>query len=249
MDLDPTSTANNNQYTMAYISFHYSGSIIETRKEVQSILESLSYIGNIFNILLTIFKVINNYYSNKILLVDIFKTVFFGKENINLINKENIRLHNSLDINKNKKNNLNISDEIGFNNDNINKIKFINASSKKMILSSGNNYMINKKSKTYVENQENITKNKIMYYYLLPLWILRRNKSFNGIYFIKDSICGYFSIEKINELIRFKNDLEAQSKSSKFKVSNTELVNVNNNNFDKNFINDVNNKSIILKKF
>jgi len=63
---------------MAYISFHYSGSIIETRKEVQTIFESLSDVGNIFNILLTIFKVINSYYSNKILFVDIFRTVFFG---------------------------------------------------------------------------------------------------------------------------------------------------------------------------
>ena len=32
-------------------------------------------------------------------------------------------------------------------------------------------------------------------------------------------------------------------------MSNTEFVNVNNDNFGKNCINDVNNKSIILKKF
>ena len=188
MDLDPTSTANNNQYTMAYISFHYSGSIIETRKEVQTIFESLSNVGNIFNILLTIFKVINNYYSNKILFVDIFRTVFFGKENINLNIKENIHLSNILNLNKNninKKNNLDISDEIGFNN-NINNIKDIKTSSKKLALSTDNKSKAYKKSKLYSENS--ITKNKIMYYYLIPLWILRRNKSFNGIYFIKDSI-------------------------------------------------------------
>ena len=247
MDLDPTTTVKGDQYSVASISFHYGGSIIETRKEVQTIFESLSNIGNIFNILLTIFKVINNYYSNKKLLVDIFKTVFFGKENINLINKENIHLHNSLDINKNKKNNLNISDEIGFNNDNINKIKFINASSKKMILSSGNNYVINKKSKTYVENQENITKNKIMYYYLLPFWFLRRNKTLNNIYFIKDRIYGYFSIEKINELIRFKESFE--DKSMKSKKNNTEFIQINKfSKFGNKDINDGNTPTIQIIK-
>ena len=141
---------------------------------------------------------------------------------------------------------MDISDEIGFNN-NINNIKDIKTSSKKLALSTDNKSKSYKKSKLYSENS--ITKNKIMYYYLIPLWILRRNKSFNGIYFIKDSICINFSIEKINELIKFKNDLEAKSISSKFKMSNNEFVNVNNNNFGKNCINDVNNKSIILKKF
>ena len=145
---------------MAYISFHYSGSIIETRKEVQTIFKSLSNVGNIFNILLTIFKVINNYYSNKILFVDIFRTVFFGKENINLNIKENIHLSNILNLNKNninKKNNLDISDEIGFNN-NINNIKVLKTSSKKMALSTGNNLKSYKKSKLYSENS--ITKKK-----------------------------------------------------------------------------------------
>jgi len=148
--------------------------------------------------------------------------------------------------NINKKNNLDISDEIGFNN-NINNIKDIKTSSKKLALSTGNKLKAYKKSKLYSENS--IITNKIMYYYLIPLWILRRNKSFNGIYFIKDSICRYFSIEKINELIKFKNDLEDKFISSKLKMSNTEFINVNNNNFGKNCINDVNNKSIILKKF
>ena len=77
----------------------------------------------------------------------------------------------------------------------------------------------------------------------------KKKKSFNGIYFIKDSICGYFSIEKINELIKFKNNLENKSLSSKFEMSKTELGNGNNNIFSKNCKNDVNNKSIILKKY
>ena len=50
MDLDPTTTVKGDQYSVASISFHYGGSIIEIRKEVQTIFESLSNIGNIFNI-------------------------------------------------------------------------------------------------------------------------------------------------------------------------------------------------------
>ena len=51
VDLDPTSTLKSNEYTIAYISFHYGGNIIEIRKEVQTLFESLSIIGNIFNII------------------------------------------------------------------------------------------------------------------------------------------------------------------------------------------------------
>ena len=73
---------------------------METRKDVQTIFEAFSFIGNIFNIILTIFKVINSHFANKILFVDIFKTVFFKKENIKLNNfKKNINLNNCININ------------------------------------------------------------------------------------------------------------------------------------------------------
>ena len=50
VDLDSTSTLKKSDHTIAYISFHYGGNIIETRKQVQTLYESLSIIGNIFNI-------------------------------------------------------------------------------------------------------------------------------------------------------------------------------------------------------
>ena len=230
VDLDPTSTMKKNDYTIAYISFHYGGNIIETRKEVQTLLETLSIIGNIFNIILTIIKVINSYYANKILFVDIFSSVFFGKENMNFNIRENNNL-NYLNINKNnnsnKRRNLDLSDEFSLNN---NKIKSVKSLSKKILPLTGKNSNSNKKSKTFVENHGNFTKTKILFYYILPLWILRRKKTFNNIYLIKDRICGYFSIEKINELIKFKETLE--DKTAKTKMNNTELIQINNNNFE-----------------
>ena len=244
VDLDPTSTIKNDEYTIAYISFHYSGNIVETRKEVQTIFESLSIIGNIFNIILTIFKVINNYYSNKILFVDIFRTVFFSKDNLNLNIRENINFNNCINTNKkanmNKKKNLDISDEISINNIS-NKIKSIKSLNNKIIPTTDDTRP-KRKSKTFVENKGIITKTKLLYYYLLPLWVIRRNKTFNSMYTIKDRICGYFSIEKINELIKFKETLEVQSLQSK--MNNVEVINVNNPNLIEKRLNDINNQNI-----
>ena len=241
VDLDSTSTLKKSDHTIAYISFHFGGNIIETRKEVQTLFESLSIIGNIFNIILTIFKVINNYYSNKILFVDIFSSIFFAKDNMNIINfniKENSHF-NYLNINKNnnsnKKRNMDLSDEFSLDN---NKIKSIKSLGKKIMPITGNNSISKKKS----ENQGAFTKAKILYYYLLPLWVLRRNKTFNNIYLIKERICGYFSIEKINELIKFKEILE--DKTMKSKMNNSELNKINNNNFENNDFDEIKNQTI-----
>jgi hypothetical protein len=51
IDLDPKSTIQNNQYTIATISFNYGGRVMETRKDVQTIFEAFSIIGNFFNII------------------------------------------------------------------------------------------------------------------------------------------------------------------------------------------------------
>ena len=111
-----------------------------------------------------------------------------------------------------------------------------------MLPITGNISNSNKKSKTYVENNGNFTKTKILYYYLLPLWVLRRNKTFNNIYLIKDRICGYFSIEKINELIKFKETIE--DKTAKSKMNNTELIQINKKNLDNNSFDEVKNQTV-----
>ena len=172
VDLDHSSTIKNDEYTMAYIAFYYGGKVIETRKNVQNFAESLSIIGNYFNIILTLFKIINAYYSNKILFVDIFKSIFFDKENFNekkyLINRISLNKNNNL----NKKKNLDISEEICFNNNNNNpnKIKSVKTISNKKILITRKNSIVKRNSNIYAKNQnkEKIQKNKFMFfiYYL-----------------------------------------------------------------------------------
>ena len=64
----------------AYFSFVYDGNVLEYTKKVKKLSEIISYIGNLFNIVYTLFKIINNYFSSKILFVDIFAQFFFEKE-------------------------------------------------------------------------------------------------------------------------------------------------------------------------
>ena len=135
---------------------------------------------------------------------------------------------------------MDISDEISFNN-NSNKIKSIKSLNNKIIPSTDDTRP-KRKSKTIVENKGIITKNKLLYYYLLPLWVIRRNKTFNSIYTIKDSNMWIFFNWKINELIKFKETLEDQSLKSK--MNNVEVIKVNNPNLIEKRLNDINNPII-----
>ena len=110
VDLDPTSTIDKNSFTLAYFSFNFDGNIVEVSKEVKRIIDTISIIGNAFNIILTLFRIINNYYSNKILFVDIFKSVFFNKEkNIHKFSQKS--LFQNLNNNFNSKNCSNINNK------------------------------------------------------------------------------------------------------------------------------------------
>ena len=266
LDNDPSSTIDKNRYTLAYFSFNYDGNILEISKEVKRFLDTISIIGNAFNIILTICKIINNYYSNKILFADIFKSIFFSQEkkNINIIIPRisqkslfknfngNFRTSNNNNNNNNnnsnnslKKNILDLSDKIGFNNNcnnNLNNnIKIPNSTSDKIkIPRRASQISIN-----YTFNKEKITKNKLMYFYFFPLCILKKHKSFNNICLIKDKICAYFSVEKINELIKFKENLDYKVKKIKSK-NNFEFIKVNKKFQDSNDSNN-DNKSIIKK--
>ena len=135
-----------------------------------------------------------------------------NKNNINDLNKINI-------VKKSKKNNSIISiDKENSNNKNItHKI---------------NNQK--KKSHLFVINEKGKLNKKIFYYYIIPYWILKKIRTFENISLIKEKICSYFSIEKISELIRFKENMEIVEKEKKLKMNNTELLQIGYSKFDKN---------------
>ena len=86
----------------------------------------------------------------------------------------------------------------------------------------------------YIINEESQITRKFYFYYFIPYWILKKIKSFKSISIINDKICTYFSIEKISELIRFKETVEMMEKEKKIRMSNTDLLQINNNKFENN---------------
>ena len=246
-DLDPSSTIDKNSYTLAYFSFNFDGSIVEVSKEVKRIIDTISIIGNAFNIILTLFKIINNYYSNKILFADIFKSIFFSKENNNInihkfSQKSIFKINNDYNnnninniLNNSKKDILDLSDDNYCKNKILNNNNFKKAGNKMIINSDKNNNAnrrMSKISQNLTINKEKITNNKLIYFYIFPLWLLKKSKAFNNIVLIKDKICTYFSVEKINELIIFKEGLDYRAK--KAKINNTEYIKINKKFQDSN---------------
>ncbi len=248
-DLDATSTLSGDENTLAYVSFHYSGNVLEISKEVQRLFDTLVIIGNTFNIILTIFKIINNYYSNKILFADIFGNLFFGKDiSINIGQNNTINFKNFV---LNQKKNLDFSDELGLNNNknninDLNKINIVKKSKKNNSIISIDKENINKKNIThkinnhkkkshlFVINEKGKLNKKIFYYYIIPYWILKKIRTFENISLIKEKICSYFSIEKISELIRFKENMEIAEKEKRLKMNNTELLQIGYSKIDNN---------------
>ena len=94
-----------------------------------------------------------------------------------------------------------------------------------------------------VNNEERKVKSKFIYYYVLPLCILRKHKIFSSIYIIKDKICTYFSIEKFYELSKLKEALDQKAK--KTVINKTELLKINKkyDSYDSMDYNDKNKKS------
>ena len=249
IDLDPSSTVDKNRDTLAYFSFNFDGGVVEITKEVKSFYNTLSFIGNTFNIALTIIKIINNYYSNKVLFVDIFKTFFYLKDDKNTKkafkrdqlkffkkyknnnnNNQNNQNNNNIFMNNSKKNVLDLSDSIGLNNANNSSVLKKSKSNNKMAITIDKSNIKRKLSIISIDNKEKKVKNKLIYYYVFPLCILRKNKTFNSVCIIKDKICTYFSIEKLHELSKFKESLDQKVKKV---ISNTELLKLSKK-FDSN---------------
>ena len=177
-------------------------------------------------------------------MVDVFKSIFFSRE----LKNKSFKKYTSLNIVKNlrnnnqklsKKNILDLSDGIGLNNNN----NIFNNNNNSLKIQSNKNITSDKSnlkrgiSQLYTINDETIIQHKLIYFYLFPLWVLKKHKTFNNICLIKDRICSYFSVERLNELIRFKEHLDLKAK--KLKINNTELIKVNKKFQDSNDSNEM----------
>ena len=205
---------------LAFFSFVYDGYMIEYTKKVEKLGEIISYVGNLFNIILTIFKIINNYFSNKILFFDIFYRFFF-EEKFNKKERKNIPFDNfnsflfahkkvssiKIKINtksQDKSNNSNLNfisffdDKSLENQNNLNNSNSPNKLGLKKILS------FNTKS---IEKDKNNFSRKSKLYYLCPLCIVRNKNNLKHLIEIKNSICYCFSLESFYEFLKIKKSI------------------------------------------
>ena len=248
-DINPNDTYYNNVF--GFFAFVYDGNVIEYTKRVEKFWEIISYIGNLFNILLTIFRIINNHFSNRILFVDIFNNFFFEKMMKN--NNKFVHLDNSsfFALSKNKTNSLklyskaqekSINSNLNFNSvfeERVieNKKKIINLNSLNYDNKTGVKNMLSIKSKKSEMEKIHFLK-VIKLYYLCPLCLIKNKNNLNYIYSINNSICNTFSIENYIDFIKTTKNLN-KIKKEKLHDFNYERR-IKNNYTDKNLKEEIN---------
>ena len=235
-DINVNDTFYNNVY--GFFAFVYDGNVIEYTKRVEKFGDIISYIGNFFNIILTLFRIINNYFSNKILFIDIFSNFFIEKrvenkkkvahlDNSSLFvlckNKINqLKLNSKTQeksINNNIKSNFNFNSSVGDkiieNNQKIvNKNTLKNDKNKigiKSILSIKPKKISKKKNINFLR--------KLRVYYLCPLCFIKNKKNSNNIHSINKRICNTFSLENYFDFLKISKNLN--------KIKNEKLTDFN----------------------
>jgi len=223
LENEPIKTESYDKNTLAYYSFVYDGNVVEYTKKVEKIIEAISYIGNLFNLMLTIFKIINNYFSNKILFIDIFyrfffektfkksKTLHFDLSNFTTLQnqKENenaLKLY-SRTQNKSMTNNLNSSillESAGKSNQNLNILNILNNRNNSNKIKYKRTFSFNNRK---IEKEKNEFKKNSKFYYLCPFCIIKNKKNLEALIFAKNSICSFFSLETFIKFIKIKKDL------------------------------------------
>jgi hypothetical protein len=211
----------NENNILAFFAFVYDGNMIEYTKKVEKIGEVISYIGNLFNIMLTILRIINNYISNKILFIDVFYQFFFDErfkkkpKNVHFDNSNAFLINNklnSLKINsktQEKSNNSNqIFNSVLLEDKSLNNINLNNSNNNSNLNNSNNNknalkrILTNKSIKIEKEKKKFLKESK--FYYLFPMWIIKSKKNLNHLMVIKNSVCNSFSLENFLELLKIK---------------------------------------------
>jgi hypothetical protein len=231
--------------TFAFFCFVYDGNMLRYTKKVEKIGEIFSYLGNFFNIMLTFFRIINNYFSNKILFIDVFYTFFFEdriKKRDKIVRFDNSKL--MLMVNKNQNNsklNMKTQDKSISSNINLNMNSLI---PDKNVENNDNNVNINRnpnfsptnnktglkkiltnKSKVF-EKEKSVFKKDSRLYFIFPLWVLRKKKNLSHLLTIKESICNSFSLESFLEILKLKKTINKNSSFYEHRKNNLSDKNV-----------------------
>ena len=238
---EPIKNESYDKDTLAYYSFVYDGNVVEYTKKVKQIIDAISYIGNLFNIMLTLFRIINNFFSNKILFIDIFYKFFFGDKfyrtktyNFDVVNFRNLqeqknkKIESKLERKNGRENTLTLNSMVlnkSINSINFNSNVFLENAGKStknislLNLLSGRNYtnkLKNKGIKRYnnksIEKEKNDFIKNTKYYYLCPICIIKNKKNLETLLFVKNSICNCFSLETFIEFIKIEKAVKVEKK-------------------------------------
>ena len=238
---EPIKNESYDKDTLAYYSFVYDGNVVEYTKKVKQIIDAISYIGNLFNIMLTLFRIINNFFSNKILFIDIFYKFFFGDKfcrtktyNFDVVNFRNLqeqknkKIESNIERKNGRENTLTLNSLVlnkSINSINFNSNVFLENAGKStknislLNLLSGRNYtnkLKNKGIKRYnnksIEKEKNDFIKNTKYYYLCPICIIKNKKNLETLLFVKNSICNCFSLETFIEFIKIEKAVKFEKK-------------------------------------
>ena len=192
---------NTNSYTLAYFYFNYNGFMVEHTKKINGLGSVILNICTIFNIVVLIFRNINNYYGTKLLFSDIYLNFLLKNGRLQKMTKIPSKKEVNASINrlldKSFNNNLIVGNKSNNNIDNnINLVNFRNYSSFKEFNSLDKN-KINKKKSDYF-----ISRSDLLKFYFYPYCLMKRNKKLSQ---IKEQINVIFSIENFFSILQISN--------------------------------------------
>ena len=198
-DMNFESEEKEEKNTIAYFSFSYQGYSVEHTKKVGKIIDTISLIGTLFNIMFTIVKIMNNYFSRKILFIDIYEH-FFTRPPETKVKQNIIKCNDSENILNYNKDQFFINSPSP-NNDNISNFFSVNKRNRKKT----NNISVKSLFPTNEGNKKGYkkvikTKSDLLKYYLCPLSIIKKYD--HNLININNHICQFFSLEKLGETIR-----------------------------------------------
>ena len=229
-ELDSSNSLASSDDSLGYFAFNTNGKIIEYTKTLNNFWDVFSKIGGVFNIVISISKIINTFISKRLLLLDVndhlindFSKTNFNKNKIKQDIKTIFNLDNEIIQNKEFFVNENSSIEIKNKNEKLFELNerncCINRKSKKnnSLNNIANIALFSRKQESIskiLKPIKNVNKQSKFWFFICPFTFLRKIKKFKYFYQLEQNFCGYFSIENFLKVLKInKISIEKNSDS------------------------------------
>ena len=219
-DLEDISPYNN---TFGIIVFSSSGSLIEYIKKTESITDAISKISGMFNLIVILSQILNNFVSKRILFLDMYDYIYFEQEknnntNINNINNEIIHAK----INNINKTNNNVSGIKTNFNERKNFMAFQSNSQSYPKLFDNSKNLIFSKNSSFNKSNNNIENNNNEYNDIENIINYNNNENNNFSHFKKDKKSLKIRFKSLNILTRL--EVERTFIGERKKISSKNII-------------------------